>query len=360
MPRRKPSKVVADAKHETTELAIAKAKNDVKKWRAKYRDAVDQSVELEQRLDAAMSIKFAASIKRPAKKARSRIVAMRNVKRSGVAAIAPATDWHVEERIFPEGVNGKNSFDIKEAEKRIRRFYQQILELIEHQNHLARVVELWHPLLGDLLTGYIHEELMETNELSPTEAVAFLQDMISDGVNLLLRETKLPIFIPTCVGNHGRTTIKKRIKTSFKNSYEWLLYKWLERSYASNSRVTFFVGEGYHNVQNVVGRKVRFHHGDGLRYNGGVGGITIPVNKSVAQWNTVDPVDLDVFGHWHTFLVNYPTWISCGSLMGYSEYSVEIKASFQHPTQTFIVLDSDYGVVEAKPIFLTDAWRKRQ
>ena len=112
-------------------------------------------------------------------------------------------------------------------------------------------------------------------------------------------------------------------------------------------------GEGYHNVQTILGRKVRFHHGDGLRYQGGVGGITIPVNKAIAQWDKVEAVDFDIFGHWHTHLVGYPKWISCGSLMGYSEYSLSIKAEYQAPTQTFIVIDRRYGMTLAAPIFLT-------
>ena len=84
-----------------------------------------------------------------------------------------------------------------------------------------------------------------------------------------------------------------------------------------------------------------------------MGGITIPVNKSIAQWDKVSAADFDIFGHWHTFLLGYPKWISCGSLMGYSEYSVEIKAEFQHPTQTFIAIDKAKGLTLAIPIFLT-------
>jgi hypothetical protein len=44
--------------------------------------------------------------------------------------------------------------------------------------------------------------------------------------------------------------------------------------------------------------------------------------------------------------------------MGFSEYSLSIKASYQAPTQTFIVLDRNYGVTAALPIFLTPSNRK--
>jgi len=276
-------------------------------------------------------------------------------KAKGVSVIAPATDWHVEEGVSLEGTGGKNFFNLVEAERRIKQFYAKVVKIIDWQNGLAPVTELWHPLLGDLLSGYIHDELAESNELSPTEACVFLQEMITSGIEFLLKETKLPIYIPTCVGNHGRTTQKMRIKTSYKNSYEWLLYSTLARYYNSNPRVNFKVGKAYHNICEIQKRKVRFHHGDGIRYQGGVGGISIPVNKAIAQWDKIEQADLDVFGHYHTYLWNYNKWVSCGSLMGYNEYSISIKADWQHPTQTLIVLDHDFGVTMSIPIFLTKA-----
>lgn len=350
--KRNPKKLVSEAKQEATVLSVEKAITSAALWRSRYKEATAQAVLLEKRLDAVRGM-GCHIVKRKLPKPR-------RGKQRGVAVIVPGADWHIEERIFAAGTNGKNEFNIAEAERRVRQYYQKVLHLIDHQSSLAPVTELWHPLLGDLLTGYIHEELLETNELSPTEACVFLQQLIMDGIDLWLRETKLSIYVPCCVGNHGRTTIKKRIKTSCKNSFEWLLYKTMASRYENNPRVYWMVGEGYHNTQVIADRKVRFHHGDGLRYNGGVGGITIPVNKSIAQWNKVEAVDLDVFGHWHTFLQNYPTWISCGSLMGYSEYSVEIKADFQHPTQTFIVLDRMYGVTSAVPIYLTEPQRSKK
>ena len=318
MPKRSAEQLVKKAEGDSAELSIAKAQNDMATWKRKHKKALEVACELEKQLDFLLSIQGEPAIRQ--------FERLKKSKPKGVAAIVPATDWHVEEQIESAAVSGKNHFDLAEAEARIQRFYSKVLELIDWQGHLSPVVELWHPLLGDLITGYIHEELVETNSLSPTEASVFLQEMICPGIDLWLRKTKLPILIPTCVGNHGRTTFKKRIKTSHRNSYEWLLYKTLERQYRKTSRVVWMVGQGYHNTQEIMGRKVRFHHGDGLRYQGGVGGISIPVNKSIAQWDKVGPADFDVFGHWHTFLSHYPKWVSCGSLMGYSEYSVEIKA----------------------------------
>ncbi len=344
MSRKRPSEVVAESSEVTLQIEKERIKATAAKYRRLYEQATRAILTMEGRFDALAGVSDDFPVQRFKK--------VKQLKGGTVAAVAPATDWHVEEQVFEKAVNGKNKFDLTIAEARIKRFYSGIVEEIEHQNHRKRVSELWHPLLGDLISGYIHEELIESNTLSPVEACVFVQEMVCSGVDFLLKETKLPIFIPTCCGNHGRTTNTKRIKTSHKNSFEWLLYMTMAKYYKNNPKVTWFIGEGYHNVCKINGRLVRFHHGDGLRYNGGIGGITIPVNKSIAQWQKVQSVDFDVFGHWHQYLYHYPTWICCPCLIGYTEFAVEIKAEFQHPTQAFFVVDKGLGISMSTPIYL--------
>ena len=351
MTKRNAEELVSKTMTDNEVLASARSAASAARWKAKYHEMANAALVLERQIEVLSGIPG---------KPNAKIVprSLPKKKPAGVAVVVPASDWHVEERVDAKSTSNQNSFDLAEAEARIFRYYEKVLKLIDWQQHLAPVVELWHPLIGDLMSGYIHEELMESNSLSPTETCVFLQDMLCYGIDLLLKKTQIPVIIPTCVGNHGRTTQKMRIKTSYKNNYEWLLYTTLAKRYSNNGRVFWIVGQGYHNTQKIMGRKVRFHHGDGLRYMGGVGGISISVNKAIAQWDKVDSVDLDVFGHWHTFLWHYPKWVSCGSLMGYNEFSVAIKAEFQHPSQAFIVIDRDYGVTSAMPIFLTSAKRK--
>ena len=357
MPKQKPSELIDNAENIAVEMSLSKARAEAASWKRKCKDALTLAASFERRSQVLSGIPADPTIQRFSQPLKG--------KPRGVAVVVPATDWHVEEQVSSETTNGKNEFNLSIAEARIKRFYQKVLRLIDWQNRLAPVVEIWHPLLGDLLSGYIHEDLVESNLLSPTEACVFLQEMICSGIDFWLRKTKLPIFIPTCIGNHGRTTSQKRIKTSCQNSFEWLLYMTLAKYYAAkyyagSKRVHWRIGKGYHNTVEIMGRKVRFHHGDNLRYQGGVGGISIPVNKAISQWDKVETVDFDIFGHWHTFLANYPKWVACGSLMGFSEYSVAIKAEYQAPTQTFMVIDRDYGMTLATPIFVTESARKQR
>lgn len=96
----------------------------------------------------------------------------RREKTSGLrdcTAVVLASDWHVEEEVDPESIAGRNQYNLEIAEQRIDRFFNSIIWNVQHQRsskHLAiRDMVLW--LGGDLMSGYIHEELQEGNQLSP-------------------------------------------------------------------------------------------------------------------------------------------------------------------------------------------------
>jgi len=284
----------------------------------------------------------------------NKIKTRKNSRVGNATAVIVASDWHVEENVDPSTVNGKNEYNLKIAEKRAGKFFRKALWLTELVRGGIQINDMVFAILGDMITGYIHEELMEDNNLSPTEASLFVQELLCSGIDYLLKEGNFKnLIIPCCIGNHGRTTIKKRIATSHKNSYEWLMYKNMEKIYRNNSRVHFLVENGYHTYVTLYDRfKLRFHHGDALRYAGGVGGIAIPANKAVAQWNKTEKAYLDVFGHFHTQMMDCGPFVSNGSLIGWNAFAVSIKASYEEPKQSFFVIDQEKGKICDWPIFL--------
>lgn len=274
------------------------------------------------------------------------------IKGQESAAVAVASDWHVEETVDPKTVSHLNAFNLDIAEARIERFTRSVIRLTEIERNGRDIPILVLAILGDLMTGYIHEELREENELSPTQTILWLRERLSKVIRTLHKEGGFNrIVIPCSIGNHGRTTIKPRHSTAFKNSYEWLLYKLLEQEITDG--VEWVVGESYHTYLDVFGKTFRLHHGDGLKYQGGIGGLTIPVEKAIASWNKGRPADLDIFGHWHQSQQN-PKWVSNGSLIGHNAYSVAIKAAFEHPQQTFFLFDAKRGRTGTFPIFVEE------
>lgn len=274
-------------------------------------------------------------------------------KPSGQAtAIISMTDWHVEESVEPGAVSGLNKFDLDIADKRIERSWGKAIRLVEFARKLSDIREVVIWLGGDFIAGYIHEELQESNNLSPAEAMLWAQDRIHNGIKRVVAELKPgAIRVVANFGNHGRTTQKKRCATRATNSFEYLAYQNLARFCRADGMATHWnIAEGYHAYETIQGHEVRFHHGDAIRFQGGIGGIAVPVNKAISQWNKGRHADLDIFGHWHQYL-DYWNFVSVGCLVGYGPFSLEIKADFQPPTQAVIVVDRERGKVMSLPIF---------
>src|SRR5262249_6117145 len=149
---------------------------------------------------------------------------------------------------------------------------------------MIRDMILW--LGGDLFSGYIHEELEESNQLSPVESILWLQSRLVAMIDSFLADPSIEnLIIPCNYGNHGRTGKKKRISTGAENSYEWMMYQQLARWYEKDPRVHIIAPKSQLIYLSVYDFTVRTCHGDQVNYGGGVGGITIPINKKIAAWD---------------------------------------------------------------------------
>lgn len=262
---------------------------------------------------------------------------------------AVASDWHVEEVVLPGKVNGLNEHNLTIADEKIKKFFQAIVKLTDINRHGVKIKHLVLGLLGDFISGYIHDELVESNEVSPITAIVWCLDRITAGLKFLEKEGKFEtISIVCCDGNHGRTTKKTRSSTRTDNSYEHLMYMILARSFP---QFKWDIAQGYSVYQEVYGRVIHWHHGDNIQYQGGIGGITISVNKAIAGWDKGRTAYLDIFGHHHTYQQN-PKWVCNGSLIGYSPYSITCKAAYEPPIQTFFLMDAKRGRTGTWPIFV--------
>jgi hypothetical protein len=261
-----------------------------------------------------------------------------------------ASDWHVEEEVDPRRINGLNKFNLEIAEERVQTFWQKVVRLTRLLQQDVKIDTAVVALLGDFISGDIHEEVEEVCLLPPTEAVMFALNLIVGGLEFLLNNTRLKIRLQCHSGNHGRTTKTTRFATENGHSLEYLLYRHLAAYFRNEPRVEVEIAEGYHSYVEVYGRTYRFHHGHAVKFGGGVGGLTIPVNKAIDGWNKGRKADLDIFGHFHqqfdgnTFLAN-------GSLIGYNSFALSIKAPFDVPKQTMWLCDKKRGRTFTMPIF---------
>ena len=269
---------------------------------------------------------------------------------SEATIFAAASDWHVEERVDADIVNNLNHYDLSESSKRMKKFFQNLLVLTKKERQHSDIKDLVLWLGGDFMTGYIHEELLESNYLSPTETILFLKQHLIAGIEFLLKEGGFDnIHIPTNAGNHGRVGLKMKVATGYKNSYEWLLYRVLQDYFEPNKKVNFNICKGDFNFTKIYDKVIRTTHGFDLKYNGGIGGITVPALKFIKNQNEIMHADYDVWGHFHNYLP-HSHFCQNGSLIGVSSYGR--KFGGQEPKQAFFLIDKDRGITIHTPIFV--------
>lgn len=333
---------LAEADRLDADAELARLRAEVASLKGRYAAALKR---IDAERDRASNLAGLSGIKARAMRPRRR-------KLTGAATVIVAlSDWHVEERVDPATVNGLNDFDLDVCDKRIEELAERFAHLLEHERQLVRVdrVVVW--LGGDFISGHIHPDTAEMAQLAPLAATRWAGERIRGFLDMVAGMAS-EVIVVTSSGNHGRSTEKLRVGTELDHSFEHDLYI-RQAAEEKLPNVRWQVGGGYLSYLELDGFRVRFHHGHAIRYGGGVGGITIPTNKAIGAWNAIQQADLTVFGHWHQFQwMRAGRYVSNGSLIGHSAYATRIKAAYEPPCQSFIVVDHGrQEVTKAVPIF---------
>lgn len=272
-------------------------------------------------------------------------------KKHLAAAVFAFSDWHAGETVTSGQVNGLNEYTPEIFCERAEAVFRNGLSLVELHRNEVSIPTLVVGLVGDMMTGYLHEDLKLTNSLTPPEELDLLLDTLAAGFDYLLAHGDFErILVPCAYGNHGRGTMKPSHAAGAKTSWETLLYSRLAKHYAKEKRIEFVIPEGAHTYTDVYGTMIRWHHGDGFNYGGGVGGVLIPGRKALSKWETYRHADQTVVGHWHQLTFDRDLIVN-GSLIGPTAYGMKV-GSFEPAQQAFFLVDERYGRTAMHPILV--------
>ena len=277
--------------------------------------------------------------------------------RMDAVACAVASDWHCEEAVLKDDVHGLNEYNLEIARSRAEHFFKNLLRLTDIQARDSKITTIWLGLLGDFFSGHIHEELMASTLLNPGDAARFVLGLLISGIDFLLANSSYIIEGDAIPGNHGRMTKQVWFSDPTGTSLESFMYSALLGRYHDNPRVRINVASRAMVYRAFFEKfKMRLIHGYEVKFGGGVGGLTIPLRKSLAQWNNPIRADLTVLGHFHQFFDGGDFLVN-GSLIGYNTYAQAIKASFEEPRQAFFLIHARNGGQKCltAPIWLDDA-----
>lgn len=261
-----------------------------------------------------------------------------------------ASDWHAEETVKASTVLGLNEFNLEISEQRIKNFFSNAIYMIKKKP----VDNLVVGLLGDMIGGYIHDELAQTNGLSPMQGVAFVKKLIISGLKAIHDE--LPelqkIIVVGIGGNHSRTTKRLQFNNGFALNHEYFLYKDIEQALAlmGLTKFEYVIPEGDLAYLDIYGKKILFAHGFQFRSSGGVGGLYPAMLRWFGKMSQVIKIDKAFLGHWHSSIYTKEVCIN-GSLKGYDAFAMGHGLSYEVPQQTYVILNEKRGFIFYSPIF---------
>jgi predicted phosphodiesterase len=286
---------------------------------------------------------------------------LKSPPRAGVHTAIPwltLSDLHLDEVVEPAEVLGMNAYNRTIARQRLERTFEGFVKVTrDHWSGIAYdgcVV----PMIGDIFSGDIHEELTETNEDTVLGSIDYWVDPIAAGLSMLADEFG-HVHVPTVVGNHGRTTRKPRAKHRARSNFDWMIGKVLQRMFAKDDRVTFDISDAADLVVDSYGQKVMLTHGDQVRGGGGIGGIWPPIKRLEARKKARQTksgqggFDLLVMGHWHQ-LVFGESFVVNGAMKGIDEYSFVENFGFEPPAQAAWLMTPEHGITFRAPIWSQD------
>jgi hypothetical protein len=195
--------------------------------------------------------------------------------------VAPLTDTHVGDYVTPEQMVGLNSYDIELFSRRIWGWANQVLNLAEYRRNICEIDELTIPMLGDMISGDIHDELARTNVDNCMMQMMYGAKIISQALMFLAPHFK-EVKVPCVVGNHGRMTRKIPSKDKYMD-WDYMLYQWLAVFCSKQKNIKFEIPKSFAHVISIAGRDVLMMHGDSV----GGGGASATIQRAITSLRAV-------------------------------------------------------------------------
>lgn len=262
------------------------------------------------------------------------------------------SDTHAGEVVSEVETNGLNAYDWKTMMVRHDRIREAVFSF--QDNRPYPVSKLHVCALGDMLSGDIHDELVETNEFPLAEAtIQFAEDGATWLESFLERFAE--INVSGVVGNHPRAKRKPQAKQAFNNA-DWLAYHAMSRYLRSQPAISWDIPRASaHPI--IVARNWRclLLHGDGIRSSmPGVpwGGVMRRVTSLSQQYATKGkPIDHYFLGHFHQGnIVNQGQVVMNGSVKGVDEYSLKAFGGGGEPQQILLTFHPKRGLTDVSLI----------
>lgn len=270
-------------------------------------------------------------------------------------AVLNLGDLHIGERVEKAAVYGFGEYNFDIFAKRMK-FLAESIKSITMKKLRGYWIDTLHIFgLGDMVSGRIHEELVENAEDIMFQTINGAYVTAQFVLELARMFDK--IIIDGVLGNHGRVSKKKYYKRRYTN-WDFVYYQMLAMFLSANDQITCNFPKSFFLVTKIYDWNFLLLHGDTIR-----SWMQTPwYGIERAMWRLGDllqgkgiNIHYRVLGHFHNTgeIDKVPgELIINGSLSGGSEFSLMSMFLFDRPTQLFMGVHENIGVTWRYPLRL--------
>lgn len=242
----------------------------------------------------------------------------RSRSQRAMTAIALISDIQLGEFVNPaEIIPGKHegldylAYNMEIAKKRIRHYFDTILETVEDYRKFARVDELVIFLLGDLIEhSCLRENQTRFIEANAIEQTLACYEHLAAGIRMLA-PCFTKIRVVGVAGNHGRLDRKASWYSPTEN-FDHMICKMLEGTFTESKHISFNVPDTWWAVEKVRNSSfMAFHGEDVMRFMNfpflsmtraaiGYQGMLGQIRREAEAQVSIDSFDYLLAGHHHT------------------------------------------------------------
>jgi len=284
------------------------------------------------------------------------------------AVVAPLSDTHIGEFIDLKQMAGLNSYDFDIFNNRLYGWATQLVTLIELRRSAVPIPELVIPMLGDMISGDIHEELSNTNLTNCMMQMIRGANLIAQALMFIAPHFET-IRVPCVVGNHGRMTRKPPMKDKYMD-WDYLMYQWIAALVQKQPNIEFHIPKSYLTVFPVCNRNILAMHGDAVSGAGSLASITKVLTnlRSVLHFkkgleNETGEVPETIPAHFDSVMIGHFHRVDeldigtgsahiCGCMKGADEFAMNRLQAVTKPQQIVTYWHPKYGYIGKEIIYL--------
>ncbi len=270
-------------------------------------------------------------------------------------AVLCVGDWQIGEKINANETDGMGAYDLCTAARRVKKCVSEAIQWLESHRSRWRVMDVRIPVLGDMVSGDIHEELRRYNEFPVPVAAIKAGELLADLVANLAPHARTVHVEVVGPDNHGRLTDKLQFKQGAFNNWNYVVYEMARARLVEHENVKMeylpspitrrdwpgggvlllhghqvraWMGIPFYGIQRLQGRKAREELQRALD-------MTKAMLADYKPWREM------IMGHWHV-PARLSGCIVNGSLAGITELD-EHAGRYAKPSQTSFLWSPVHG-----------------